>query len=71
MLELFSCNRLKLLWLTLSTFYNNCEIEYLPVYYPNEDEKADPFLYAENVRAVMARYVFFPFFFFHFSFLFL
>uniref|UniRef100_A0A1B0AIX0 Phospholipid/glycerol acyltransferase domain-containing protein n=1 Tax=Glossina pallidipes TaxID=7398 RepID=A0A1B0AIX0_GLOPL len=46
---------LKLLWLTLSTFYNNCEIEYLPVYYPNEDEKADPFLYAENVRAVMAR----------------
>uniref|UniRef100_A0A1A9WZ91 Phospholipid/glycerol acyltransferase domain-containing protein n=1 Tax=Glossina brevipalpis TaxID=37001 RepID=A0A1A9WZ91_9MUSC len=46
---------LKLLWLTMSTFYNNCEIEYLPVYHPNQEEKADPFLYADNVRAVMAK----------------
>lgn len=28
------------------------EIEYLPVYYPSEDEKKNAFLYAENVRKV-------------------
>ncbi|CAG5126925.1 unnamed protein product, partial [Candidula unifasciata] len=43
------------LWLTLCQFYNRCEIEYLPVYSPNEAEKADPKLFANNVRDAMAR----------------
>ncbi|KAJ8909590.1 hypothetical protein NQ315_005907 [Exocentrus adspersus] len=46
---------LKLLWLTLSQPYSNCEIEFLPVYTPNEEEKQDPKLFARNVRAVMAK----------------
>ncbi len=31
------------------------EIEYLPVYFPSDDEKKSPALYAENVRTLMAR----------------
>ncbi|XP_013172670.1 PREDICTED: 1-acylglycerophosphocholine O-acyltransferase 1 isoform X1 [Papilio xuthus] len=46
---------LKLLWLTLTQVHSSCEIEFLPVYYPNEAEKKDPKLYARNVRDVMAR----------------
>ncbi|XP_013136431.1 PREDICTED: 1-acylglycerophosphocholine O-acyltransferase 1 [Papilio polytes] len=46
---------LKLLWLTLTQVHSSCEIEFLPVYYPNEEEKKDPKLYARNVRDVMAR----------------
>ncbi|VEN45569.1 unnamed protein product [Callosobruchus maculatus] len=46
---------LKLLWLTLTQPYSNCEIEFLPVYYPSEEEKQDPKLFANNVRAVMAK----------------
>ncbi|KAJ0178082.1 hypothetical protein K1T71_005905 [Dendrolimus kikuchii] len=46
---------LKLLWLTLTQVHSSCEIEFLPVYYPNEDEKRDPKLYARNVRDVMAK----------------
>nr|CAH7755260.1 unnamed protein product [Callosobruchus chinensis] len=46
---------LKLLWLTLTQPYSNCEIEFLPVYYPSEEEKRDPKLFANNVRAVMAK----------------
>jgi len=34
----------------LTQVYNAAEIYYLPVYVPNEDEKADPALYASNVR---------------------
>ncbi|XP_065364797.1 lysophosphatidylcholine acyltransferase [Calliphora vicina] len=44
-----------LLWLTMASFFNRCEIEYLPVYVPSEEEKADPNLYARNVREVMAK----------------
>jgi hypothetical protein len=33
---------------------NPLTIEYLPVYTPNDAEKADPALYAHNVRTVMA-----------------
>ncbi|CAL8093753.1 unnamed protein product [Calicophoron daubneyi] len=44
----------KILWLTLSQFHTRCEVEFLPVYKPNEEEKADPQLYAENVRRTMA-----------------
>ncbi|XP_076334371.1 lysophosphatidylcholine acyltransferase isoform X2 [Tachypleus tridentatus] len=46
---------LKLLWLSLCQFQNYCEIEYLPVYQPNDKEKENPRLYADNVRLVMAR----------------
>ncbi|XP_075224266.1 lysophosphatidylcholine acyltransferase isoform X1 [Lycorma delicatula] len=45
---------LKLLWLTLVQPQSNCEIEFLPVYHPREDEKKDPKLYAQNVRQLMA-----------------
>ncbi|XP_050351725.1 lysophosphatidylcholine acyltransferase isoform X1 [Nymphalis io] len=46
---------LKLLWLTLTQVHSSCEIEFLPVYYPSEEEKQDPKLYARNVRDVMAK----------------
>ncbi|XP_012941031.1 lysophosphatidylcholine acyltransferase 2 isoform X3 [Aplysia californica] len=42
------------LWLTLCQFYTRIEIEYLPVYTPSEEEKADPKLFANNVRTLMA-----------------
>ncbi|XP_058443932.1 lysophosphatidylcholine acyltransferase isoform X1 [Malaya genurostris] len=44
-----------LLWRTLTQFHTFCEIEFLPVYIPNEEEKRDPKLYARNVRNLMAR----------------
>jgi lysophosphatidylcholine acyltransferase/lyso-PAF acetyltransferase len=31
------------------------EVQYLPVYYPSDEEKSDPKLFANNVRQVMAR----------------
>ncbi|XP_055526241.1 lysophosphatidylcholine acyltransferase isoform X2 [Wyeomyia smithii] len=46
---------LQLLWRTLTQFHTFCEIEFLPVYYPSEEEKRDPKLYAKNVRNLMAR----------------
>jgi lysophosphatidylcholine acyltransferase/lyso-PAF acetyltransferase len=51
------CCSLKLLWLTLTQVHSSCEIEFLPVYTPNEEEKHDPKLYANNVRRLMAKYV--------------
>jgi lysophosphatidylcholine acyltransferase/lyso-PAF acetyltransferase len=36
-------------------FYNNMEVRYLPVYYPSDEEKSNPKLFAKNVRQVMAR----------------
>lgn len=50
--------RLKLLWLTLTQLNSSCEIEFLPVYNPSEAEKLDPKLYANNVRRLMAEWVF-------------
>lgn len=47
--------RLKLLWLTLTQVNTSCEIEFLPVYRPSEEEKRDPKLFANNVRKVMAK----------------
>ncbi|MCL4127585.1 UNVERIFIED_CONTAM: hypothetical protein GTU68_036460 [Idotea baltica] len=44
----------KMLWVTLCQFHNYCEIEYLPVYNPSQAEIDDPWLYARNVRQVMA-----------------
>jgi lysophosphatidylcholine acyltransferase / lyso-PAF acetyltransferase len=46
-----------LLWLTLSQFHNRFEIHFLPTYHPNEEEKKNPILFANNVRAVMAKYL--------------
>ncbi|KAL5965790.1 Lysophosphatidylcholine acyltransferase 2 [Taenia solium] len=46
---------LELLWLTALQPYITLEIEFLPVYVPNEAEKDDPQLYAKSVRAVMAK----------------
>ncbi|XP_056382287.1 lysophosphatidylcholine acyltransferase 2 isoform X2 [Hyla sarda] len=45
----------KLLLMTVCQVCTNVEVEFLPVYVPSEDEKKDYFLYANNVRNVMAR----------------
>lgn len=56
MLSELLCDRsFKLIWLTLTRVHSYCEIEFLPVYVPDEAERADPKLYARNVRAVMAK----------------
>lgn len=43
-----------IMWLTLSQPFTRTEMEFLPVYHPSEEEKADAKLYAKNVRSVMA-----------------
>lgn len=43
-----------LTFLTLCQPYTNVEIEFLPVYVPNAEERSDPFLYANRVRSTMA-----------------
>ncbi|KAJ8372200.1 hypothetical protein AAFF_G00293750 [Aldrovandia affinis] len=40
---------------TLSQLYTNVEIEFLPPYFPSEEEKANPALFANGVRDVMAK----------------
>jgi lysophosphatidylcholine acyltransferase/lyso-PAF acetyltransferase len=49
-----------LLWLTLCQFYNTFEIHYMPVYYPNDEEKTNAEVYANNVRIKMAEYLKIP-----------
>ncbi|XP_052062194.1 lysophosphatidylcholine acyltransferase 2-like isoform X1 [Mytilus californianus] len=49
------------LWLSLCQFHNKLELEFLPVYNPNEEEKQDPTLYASNVRQKMAESLKIPF----------
>nr|XP_033781350.1 lysophospholipid acyltransferase LPCAT4 [Geotrypetes seraphini] len=44
----------KVLWLSMSQLYLNVEVEFMPVYHPNEAEKADPALYASRVQRVMS-----------------
>lgn len=48
-------HRLELLWLTMTQFCTHCELEFLPVYVPTEEEKRNPRLFASNVRDVMAK----------------
>jgi lysophosphatidylcholine acyltransferase/lyso-PAF acetyltransferase len=48
-------NRLILVFRLLSQVYNRMRVHFLPVYYPNEEEKANPELFARNVRDVMAK----------------
>ncbi|KAI8504369.1 Lysophosphatidylcholine acyltransferase 2 [Branchiostoma belcheri] len=45
---------LTILWYTLCQFHNRLEVEFLPVYYPSEEEKKNARLYAINVRAKIA-----------------
>merc|ERR1712147_209525 len=47
-------NILFLFYRACCQFVNRLEIAVLPVYFPNEEEKKDPNLYAENVRRYMA-----------------
>ncbi len=42
----------KVLWVTMSQPFTRAEIEFLPVYVPSEEEKADAKTYARNVREV-------------------
>lgn len=37
--------------------HSSCEIEFLPVYVPSDEEKKNPKLYARNVQLLMAKYV--------------
>lgn len=46
-----------LLWLSFCQFHSPLEFHFLPVYHPNETEKSNPELYAENVRKLMADYL--------------
>lgn len=50
--------------LLLCQFVNNITVMRLPLYYPSQEEKDNPKLYAENVRRLMAREVYL---FIHFS----
>jgi len=51
----WSCDTpvLTMVWRMLSQVYNCMTVTYLPVYIPSDAEKADPQLYADNVRKVM------------------
>lgn len=42
----FPIRRLELIWLTMTQFYTYCELEFLPVYVPSEEEKLNPRLFA-------------------------
>ena len=44
----------KILYLMCCQPWNRVDIAVLPVYYPDDAEKADPKLFAENVRDLMA-----------------
>jgi lysophosphatidylcholine acyltransferase/lyso-PAF acetyltransferase len=39
----------------LTQIQNHVEVTWLPVYYPSEEEKKDPKLYANNVRKVLSK----------------
>jgi len=43
-----------IMWRVLTTLITVAQVEFLPVYVPNEEEKKDVKLYAANVRAFMA-----------------
>lgn len=42
-------------WRLQAQFANYCEVHVLEPYLPNEAETADPRLYADNVRLMMAK----------------
>uniref|UniRef100_A0A7S3LRV8 Phospholipid/glycerol acyltransferase domain-containing protein n=1 Tax=Aplanochytrium stocchinoi TaxID=215587 RepID=A0A7S3LRV8_9STRA len=46
------------MWLALRALaepYHVCQVEFLPVYHPNDEEKENPIFFANNVREVMAK----------------
>jgi 1-acyl-sn-glycerol-3-phosphate acyltransferase len=49
-----------LVFRTACQVFSNAEYKYLPVYYPSEEEKKDPILYAKNVQALMATHLHIP-----------
>nr|KAJ0199208.1 hypothetical protein LSAT_V11C600328660 [Lactuca sativa] len=56
--SIYNYFHLKLVWhviLLLFQFVNKMSVTRLPVYYPSQEEKDNPKLYAENVRRLMAR----------------
>ncbi|XP_078149036.1 lysophospholipid acyltransferase LPEAT1-like isoform X2 [Carex rostrata] len=65
MITKYPYQRLSLAWesisgvphaiLVLCQFINYMDVIKLPVYYPSEEEKRDPHLYANNVRKLIAR----------------
>lgn len=44
------------LWRTLTQFTHHASVTYLPVYFPSVAERANPLLYAANVRKVRAHW---------------
>ncbi|XP_075768093.1 lysophospholipid acyltransferase LPCAT4 isoform X2 [Pelodiscus sinensis] len=46
---------LKVIWLTASQLCTTVEVEFLPVYQPNPEERVNPTLYASNVQRAMAQ----------------
>lgn len=44
-------------WWHLCQFFSCSRHTYLPVYVPNEEERKDPILYANNVRQAMAQHM--------------
>jgi len=40
----------------LTQIYINCDVHFLPTYYPTESEKLDPKLYARNIQREMSQY---------------
>ena len=63
----FSFFQVRHFFLLLCQFINHLEVLWLPVYFPSEIERADPRLYARNVRKLMAVEVLFfiPIYFIH------
>jgi len=51
--ELFSTHFFRI----MTQFINFCEVEYLPVYEPSEEEKKDPKLYALNISKYMSKHL--------------
>jgi 1-acyl-sn-glycerol-3-phosphate acyltransferase len=49
-----------LVWRMSCQFCNRVEMKYLPVYYPSEEERNDPLLYANNIQALMASHLRIP-----------
>ena len=42
-------------WMLLSRPFNDIEVEFLPVYRPDQAERDDPELFARNVQRLMAK----------------
>jgi len=55
------------IWLTLARWRTDLEITKLPVYYPSEQEKSDPNLYAANVTRVLVEELQIPCLFYSFD----